>query len=417
MERFSKRVETFSVTNQGAESYGKAGNESAGRKRTASDCAETAKVRKTMRRIKKNLRPGLFALGLALTLGASGAARAQDGDSYAVGDEGTRPAQTRSDNNTLENEPADANAQAQGPVRLARFSFIEGTVTWREDESAAWTDAGVNLPVRQGAQIFVAAHGRAEIQFDDGSLLRLGSGALVTLQTLYSDTEGEFTEIKLSEGLASLRTRNDRSVYQIDTPYVSVKTTGKSKLRVGAGETVEAAVTQGDATVEGSQGRADLHKGDYLSLDNPDAAFAIRRLPRADSWERWNEERDAYLEGAAERPASRHLPSNIAIVAPDLDEYGNVARRPGLRLRVVSPRGGGRLAPLQRRALDVGSAVRVDMGFQRGVGLGAVPLWNVGASQLWLGLVSRPGHAVLVARCCAFFGIQRRRGMVSSGPT
>ena len=287
---------------------------------------QTAKVRKTMRRIKKTLRPGLFALGLALTLGASGAARAQDGDSYAVGDEGTRPAQTTpadpADAPAI-NENADANAQAQGPVRLARFAYIQGNVTWREDESAAWADAGVNLPVRQGAQIFVAAHGRAEIQFDDGSLLRLGSGALVTLQTLYSDTEGEFTEIKLTEGLASLRTRNDRSVYQIDTPYVSVKTNGPSKLRIGAGETVEAAVTQGDATVEGSQGRADLHQGDYLSLDNPDAAFAIRRLPRADSWERWNEERDAYLEEASDRPSSRHLPANIALVAPDLDAYGS----------------------------------------------------------------------------------------------
>ena len=280
-----------------------------------------------MRRIKKTLRPGLFALGLALTFGASGAARAQDGDTYSVGDDGTRPAQTTAANPAdapAINEPTDANAptQAQGPVRLARFSFLEGNVTWREDENAAWSDAGVNLPVRQGAQIFVAAHGRAEIQFDDGSLLRLGSGALVTLQTLYSDTEGEFTEIKLSEGLASLRTRNDRSVYQIDTPYVSVKTGEPSKLRVGAGQAVEAAVSAGSATVEGSQGRADLHSGDYLYLENPDAAFAIRALPRADSWERWNEERDAYLEEAADRPSSRHLPANIAIVAPDLDAYG-----------------------------------------------------------------------------------------------
>ena len=275
-----------------------------------------------MRRNKNTYRPALFALGLALTFSASGMARAQDGDTYAVGDEGTRPIQNNPADQPTENEPTDANAPAQGPVRLARFSYIEGNVTWREDENSAWTDAGINLPVRQGAQISVAAHGRAEIQFDDGSLLRLGGGALVTLQTLYSDAEGEYSEIKLTEGLSSLRTRNSRSVYQIDTPLISVKTSGPSKLRVGAGASVEAAVMQGDATVEGSQGRADLHRGDYLSLDDPDAAFAIRSLPRADGWERWNEQRDASLEEAADRPARQHLPPNIAIVAPDLDAYG-----------------------------------------------------------------------------------------------
>ena len=278
-----------------------------------------------MQRIKKTFRPAALALGFALTFGASGMARAQDGDTYSVGDDAVRPAQNNNQANVddlNQSEPGDAATQAQGPVRLARFAYIEGNVTWREDESATWTDASVNLPVRQGAQIWVAEHGRAEIQFDDGSLLRLGSGALVTLQTLYSDTEGEYTEIKLSQGLASLRTRNSRSVYQVDTPYVSVKSGGPSKLRVGAGDSVEVAVSGGDATVEGSQGRADLHSGDYLSLDNPDAAFAIRRLPRADSWERWNEQRDANFEEAADRPSSQYLPANIAIVAPDLDAYG-----------------------------------------------------------------------------------------------
>ena len=278
-----------------------------------------------MKRIKpsltKNFKPGAAALALALTLGTGGTARAQSGDSYAVGDEGA--ARTAPDANANRDEINPESSKEQGPVRLARFSYIQGNVTWREDESAAWSDASVNLPVRQGAQIWVAEHGRAEIQFDDGTLLRLGGGALVTLQTLYSDAEGEFTEIKLNQGLASLRVKHERSVYQVDTPYVSVKSSGPSKLRIGAGEAVEVAVREGDASVEGGQGRADLHSGDYLYLENADAGFAIRRLPRADSWEQWNEDRDALLEDAADGPSRRHLPPNIALVAPDLDSYGS----------------------------------------------------------------------------------------------
>ena len=283
-----------------------------------------------MIRGNKFLRKSALALCLAAGLGAAAfeSASAQtmlgsgvlrhgwavsmcDDQGYAVSEEGYQP---RSDD--------AAENPSEGPVRLARFAYLQGEVTWREDENAAWSSASVNLPIRQGAQVWVPEHGRAEIQFDDGSILRLGSGALVTLQTLYSDAEGEFTEVKLSEGLASLRLRHEKSVYQIDTPFVSVKTTGPSKIRVGAGSAVEVAVRQGDATIEGSQGREDLHAGDYVYLADADASYEVRGLPGADSWEQWNTERDRALDVAASRPSSEYLPPNIALVQPNLDEYG-----------------------------------------------------------------------------------------------
>src|SRR3569833_259825 len=92
-----------------------------------------------------------------------------------------------------------------GPVRMARFSYISGNVSWRPDENSEWPDAQVNIPLRQGAQIWVTGSGRAEVQFDDGSYLRRGDAAVATLQSLYSEQNGEFTEVRLNDGLASLR--------------------------------------------------------------------------------------------------------------------------------------------------------------------------------------------------------------------
>ena len=252
--------------------------------------------------------------GVCLSLGPM--ARAQDGsDNY----------ESQGVGYTTENATADSAVSSDvnsGPVRMARFSYLSGNVTWRADGMDQWSPASVNLPLRQGAEIWVTNRGRAEIQFDDGSYLRLGSGAIVTLQTLYSDADGEFTEVKLTDGLAALRIKHDHSIYQIDAPIVSVKADGPASLRVGAGDGVEVAIRSGRATVEGSQGKTTLEAGDYLDLRDAESAFDRRGLPGEDSFDRWVDERDRRL-AEGDRPCDRYLPSNIAIVAGDLDEYGS----------------------------------------------------------------------------------------------
>ena len=51
-----------------------------------------------------------------------------------------------------QNGAAKADA---GPVRMARISFAEGNVSWRPDDSGAWSQATLNLPLQQGAQVWV----------------------------------------------------------------------------------------------------------------------------------------------------------------------------------------------------------------------------------------------------------------------
>ena len=212
-------------------------------------------------------------------------------------------------------------ATAQGPVRLARFSYVHGSgITWRPSQTAEWSPAGINLPLRQGAQVWVTNGGRAEVQFDDGSLLRLGSGALVTLQTLYSDTDGEYTEIQMTEGLASLELRHATSIFQVDTPFASVKAAGPAKVRVGVNDNVEVAVRDGSAAVEGAGQKIVLRAGDYLNIPDADAAYQAAALPDADSWDRWNDSRDAQL---ADADSDQYLPANIALVSGDLNDSGS----------------------------------------------------------------------------------------------
>jgi len=233
--------------------------------------------------------------------------------SYQIGEKGAN------DDNLSDSD----SSASQGPVRLARFSYVEGNVTWRPTDQDDWSNASVNLPIRQGAQIWAADAGRAEIQFDDGSLLRLGHGAVVTLQTLYSDSNGEFTEVQLNQGLIALRLHHADSQFQIDTSYASVKASGPSKIRVGVADGVEIAVQDGSASILGASDNVTMRPGDYLFLNNPDSSFNIESTPDPDSWDRWNSDRD---RGLSDADTSEYVPENIAQVCGPLDSYGSWRR-------------------------------------------------------------------------------------------
>ena len=258
-------------------------------------------------------KPLLLGLIACFGLSLAGTALAQD-SGYTVGEEGKSDSRP-----SIQIGKGKADA---GPVRLARFSYLSGGVTWRGDDAGEWSSANINLPMRQGAQISVAKGGRAEIQFDDGTLLRLGSSSVATLQTLYSDSEGEFTEIKMTDGIAALRIKHDRSIYQVDTPLVSLKASGPAKIRVGVGDGVEVGVRQGKVNIEGDQGSATLEQGDYLDLQDSASPYDTRSLPKGDTWEKWNDDRDQNLVSASDSYRIHNLPENIAIAANDLDSYG-----------------------------------------------------------------------------------------------
>ncbi len=241
-------------------------------------------------------------------------------DSYQIG-EGTAPGAAAGPAADLAADSSLSlpSSSSAGPIRLARFSYVRGNVTWRTSEGAAWSPASVNLPIRQGAQVWVTNGGRAEVQFDDGSLLRLGNGAVATLQTLFSDADGEFTEIQMSEGLSTLELRASKSIYQVDTPLVSIKSEGPSKVRIGVDSDVEVAVRSGRAAVEGSGRKTVLESGSYLDLADANAAFHVGSLPDPDRWDQWNDSRDRQL---ADADSGDRLPANIALVAGDLNDYG-----------------------------------------------------------------------------------------------
>jgi len=229
------------------------------------------------------------------------AVAAQAQDSAVVKDQGYKVGETKVANPVDDQSASSTNAPATAPStgnsqRFMRIDYVSGNVTWRATDSAAWSKATVNLPLHEGAEVWAADGGRAEIRFNDGSVLRLGNNAVATLQTVYSDSQGEFTQIKMASGLATIRLRHVHSLYQVDAGAVSVKATGPAEVRIGVSKDTEVGVRMGQATVEGKPGKTTLHAGNYVAVTGAEASYKISPLPAEDSWDRWNDERDRKLD-------------------------------------------------------------------------------------------------------------------------
>ena len=95
--------------------------------------------------------------------------------------------------------PALADSQA----RIVRLSDVQGSVQINKNTGMGFENAFLNLPITQGAQVKTRDHARAEIEFEDGSTLRLTPNTTVEFSALgLSDSGKRLSAINLLEGMA-----------------------------------------------------------------------------------------------------------------------------------------------------------------------------------------------------------------------
>src|SRR5215510_5858998 len=99
---------------------------------------------------------------------------------------------------------AAISAFADSNVRIVRLSLVEGDV--QIDRNQGYEKAFLNLPITQGAKIRTNNDGRAEVEFEDGSTLRLTPGTVVDFPELsLRDSGGKVSTVHLQEGTAYLK--------------------------------------------------------------------------------------------------------------------------------------------------------------------------------------------------------------------
>jgi len=239
-------------------------------------------------------------------------------------------------------EPA-LRAQDQGqegpgqPARAVRLSYVDGQVALSQGGQVLAQQAVANAPLLEGMQLTTADSGKAEIQFEDGSVARLSPDSSVTLQVLQGAGTTANAVLVLNGGLAYFEFQGGGQAGQMSVEFgdAQVTTSGFTVFRVGIDNPPgQVAVFSGNAHLESAGGNVatDLHGGESIALNGASPAnYQLAESIEPDSWDEWNSDRDQALtaEAASQTGATENLgePQNPAW--NDLDSSGNWYDVPG----------------------------------------------------------------------------------------
>src|SRR6266702_4742692 len=211
------------------------------------------------------------------------------------------------------------------PTRVARLSYVDGSVSFQPGGQGDWAQAMRNRPVTIGDKIWADNNSRAEIQAGQASIHLSSMTALSFL-----NMDDQTTQMRLAEGTIYVRVRELREgdVYEIDTPNLSFNVTQAGAFRIdvnenGDGTRVTAIRGEGEVTANGQT--YTVHAGERGEFNGTDhVTYFISGAPQPDEFDRWSNDRDLKEDNSVSaRYVSRDVPGYS-----DLDDNGSWNEEP-----------------------------------------------------------------------------------------
>ena len=214
--------------------------------------------------------------------------------------------------------PALADSQA----RIVRLSDVQGSVQIDKNTGLGFENAFLNLPVTQGAQLKTLENGRAEVEFEDGSTLRLAPSTSIEFSTLgLSDAGKHQSVINLSEGMVYvnwLGKSGDQLTLNFSHEQVALDHAAHFRVDASA-EAANLAVFKGDVEADGPGGKVMVSKNKTATFDaaNNDQYTLESKITEA-PLDTWDKESIAYHDQYAKNNSSPY-----GYGASDLGYYGS----------------------------------------------------------------------------------------------
>jgi hypothetical protein len=225
------------------------------------------------------------------------------------------------------------------PARAVRLSFVDGQVKLAQGNQVLAAQAVANTPLFEGMQLTTADNGKAEIQFEDGSVVRIAPDSMLTLQVLRGAGTGADAELTVNSGLAYFEFQGGGQAGQMSVHFGSSVATssGFTVLRVAMDTPPgSVAVFSGNVHLQVANSTAaaavDLHGSESITLNASDPSqYALAESIEPNSWDAWNSDRDQALtaEAAAQTGAPENLGETQNPAWNDLDASGSWYDVPG----------------------------------------------------------------------------------------
>ena len=200
-----------------------------------------------------------------------------------------------------------------------RISYIEGDVQVNTPDAGEWGFASVNAPLGEGDQVWVPEGGRAELQLNSGTFIRLDQNSAIQVLSIDNGS----SQFHLSQGSAyvvfDVSTRG--GVIQVDTPDASTRAFKRAVFRIDVlDQYTDVAVYRGSVETENGVGSTKIKKDQMLSLGQ-DTDGEVAPMGPPDEWERWNKKRNDRILGRT-TGGSRYLPEELRSYSSDFDNNG-----------------------------------------------------------------------------------------------
>jgi hypothetical protein len=264
--------------------------------------------------------------------------------------------------------PALADSQA----RIVRLSDVQGSVQIDKNTGMGFENAFLNLPITQGAQVRTHDRGRAEIEFEDGSTLRLTPNTTVEFSTLgLNDAGKRISVINLVEGMAYVNWIG-KDDFNLNFAREKISLDHAAHFRVDTSTAVASlAVFKGDVSVEGPDSKVMVEKKKTATFDTADNDKYTLANNVADApLDAWDKEASAYHE--------QYARNNSSLALRLRDERHELLRRlqqrPRLRHDVAALFHRHRLESVHGRRLVLVSRLRLHVCLGLPLGVDALSL-------------------------------------------
>jgi hypothetical protein len=222
------------------------------------------------------------------------------------------------------------SAFADSMARIVRLSDLNGDVL--VDHGSGYEKAIRNMPIMQGMRIQTKSGALAEVEFENGSTVRLAPETQVAFPELsLSGSGSKQTTVELKEGTAYLNVVKDkRDDFKLVAGSERATLTNAARLRVELDDgAAKVAVMKGEARFEGPSGEAKIDKNHTATFDVSNGGeFTLAKGIDSQQYDKWNQQESSFQSqygGGGSLLGSSRLSYGMS----DLNYYGGWYSVPG----------------------------------------------------------------------------------------
>jgi hypothetical protein len=223
-------------------------------------------------------------------------------------------------------------AFAESHVRIVRLSEVQGTVEVDRGTGQGFEKASLNMPMVEGMKLAAKADGRAEVEFEDGSTVRITPDTRIDFSHLsLEDSGAHVSTLTLMQGMAyvdyTAKGKGDAFTFQFKDEKVRPEQAAHFRVHLQEANAI-LAVFNGELKVDGPSGQVEVSKNksvifDLANQNKYTLAKNVDELP----FDAWDKQQTKYQQAYASRGSANNYPYTYGV--SDLNYYGNYANVPG----------------------------------------------------------------------------------------